>query len=528
MALTKVSYSMIQDPTGADPSGVTNNAALIQSVLNDSAGGTIQITPGVYRCNSGLTVPSNTTIIGYGATLDFSSAGAITALTFGSNVKFEGIKVVGAYSGSYNVNSIGILCQGTNNSPAAPTYVIGPTLQNVEITAFGNQAIRMQYVNKATISQCRITSCGYAGVVALSSNRVNIENSYIGQISPGSSGNAYGVTITRGSGTVTVDPISVFGKVIGNTVEDITVWTAIDTHAGSDILIANNIVQNCKLGINVTDADISGTPALGPKNVVISGNEINGLATGHAILVNGALTGGATVDYAENVSVTGNTIFNGGVTATATDGAIRIRSSRNITISGNSLRRPNVNGIFAQVDNQSFNISGNIIVDPHDTTIAASCIRVGGNNNKGLISDNTFVYENASFDTFIADYSAYLAGSYTGIDIKIGTNSFVGGTSTKLVLSNFARTYTAGTTTPSVSNTDFLSISNSTPTTISNFINGVEGQVVTFYFGDSNTTINRANCSLSGGVDFTSTAQDTLTLRLFGSVWYETSRSINS
>ena len=72
-----------------------------------------------------------------------------------------------------------------------------------------------------------------------------------------------------------------------------------------------------------------------------------------------------------------------------------------------------------------------------------------------------------------------------------------------------------------------MEIANASPTTITNFTNAYEGQVITLTFADANTTINRANAFLAGGVNFTSTASDTLVLKKLGSGWYEISRSLN-
>jgi hypothetical protein len=89
-------------------------------------------------------------------------------------------------------------------------------------------------------------------------------------------------------------------------------------------------------------------------------------------------------------------------------------------------------------------------------------------------------------------------------------------------------TYTNGSTTPSVSGISFLSISNSSATSITNFTGAVNGQIITLQFGDSNTTITRNNAYLSLGINFTSTANDTITLIYLSSLWYEVSRSINA
>ena len=89
-------------------------------------------------------------------------------------------------------------------------------------------------------------------------------------------------------------------------------------------------------------------------------------------------------------------------------------------------------------------------------------------------------------------------------------------------------TYTDGATTPSVAGVSFLYIANTSATTITNFTGGVSGQVITLIFSNANTTINRSNAYLSLGVNFVSTARDTLTLIYYGVLWYEVSRSVNS
>lgn len=88
--------------------------------------------------------------------------------------------------------------------------------------------------------------------------------------------------------------------------------------------------------------------------------------------------------------------------------------------------------------------------------------------------------------------------------------------------------YTDGDATPSVSNGSLMLVANSSPTSITNFDDGVSGQIIVLKFEDSNTTITRDNAYLAGGTNFTSTAHDTLTLIKLSSFWFEVSRSANS
>ena len=91
-------------------------------------------------------------------------------------------------------------------------------------------------------------------------------------------------------------------------------------------------------------------------------------------------------------------------------------------------------------------------------------------------------------------------------------------------------TYTQGDTTPTVLGVSHMYVTNTVSTSITNFTNAVNGQILTLIFNDSNTTITRNNAYLFGGLNFTSTANDTLTLIYSApnSSWYEVCRSLNA
>lgn len=122
-------------------------------------------------------------------------------------------------------------------------------------------------------------------------------------------------------------------------------------------------------------------------------------------------------------------------------------------------------------------------------------------------------------------------------DLSRGSGTFSRGTSSggtqtisKLNLTSFANvgTYTAADTTPSVADTEVLPIANSGAISITTFDDGTAGQRIILQFADANTTIvHGATVKLSGGSNFTSTANDTMTLVLVSSVWYEVARSVN-
>jgi hypothetical protein len=130
-------------------------------------------------------------------------------------------------------------------------------------------------------------------------------------------------------------------------------------------------------------------------------------------------------------------------------------------------------------------------------------------------------------DTYIIESSANVVDIVTDNTTRFRTSD--GGT--MIAWLQREGSYTPGDTTPSVRGCSFLSITNASPTTITNLDGPAEnGQVVTLFFNDSNTTINRDNALLAGGSNFTGSASDTLTLRYISasSVWVELCRSVNS
>jgi hypothetical protein len=130
-------------------------------------------------------------------------------------------------------------------------------------------------------------------------------------------------------------------------------------------------------------------------------------------------------------------------------------------------------------------------------------------------------------DTYIIESSANVVDIVTDNTTRFRTSD----EGTMIAWLQREGSYTPGDTTPSVRGCSFLSITNASPTTITNLDGpAANGQVVTLFFNDSNTTINRDAALLAGGSNFTGSASDTLTLRYISasSVWVELCRSVNS
>ena len=83
-------------------------------------------------------------------------------------------------------------------------------------------------------------------------------------------------------------------------------------------------------------------------------------------------------------------------------------------------------------------------------------------------------------------------------------------------------TFVAGDTTPSVAGGTVFKTANVSPTTITMFDSGVEGQVIWVLVNDTQTTIDFTGTNLKGntGADWTPTTGDTLQAVFISPNWY--------
>jgi len=145
-----------------------------------------------------------------------------------------------------------------------------------------------------------------------------------------------------------------------------------------------------------------------------------------------------------------------------------------------------------------------------------------------LAAYNGFKFRKVRYLTIInSEYSNTLDAF--DIDDASSTNARLINVAFPHATGKLPNTYTAADTTPSVLGSDYLVLTNGGAVTITDLDVILEnGKVVTLIFTDGNTTIqDGSNFQLSGGANFTGSANDTLTLRYYDGVWYEMCRSVN-
>lgn len=90
----------------------------------------------------------------------------------------------------------------------------------------------------------------------------------------------------------------------------------------------------------------------------------------------------------------------------------------------------------------------------------------------------------------------------------------------------FQANYSSGDTSPSIYRKNFIVITNSGATNITTFDDGIEGQLISLFFSDGNTTLvhNASYIVLSGAANFTSATGNVMQLIYKNGVFYEVSR----
>jgi hypothetical protein len=449
-AQAKMRESVSVKDFGATGDGVTDDTAAIQAALtaagaNDAA---VIFPFGEYLVTSGLNVPANVKIEGNNSTVKTNSAFNLFTFADGGGIS-NTILIGSVLAGVYSAASSAIKASGTNNHPAAPTYIAGPIVENCTINNFGYMGVSLAYVKEAKIKNNKMLNIGYAGVGGVSCNDTIVDGNTITAVTPGSpGGDAYGIFIDRENGLAeTSDPRSYRCIITNNIVKNVTVsfgsnGQGIDTHAGVDFVIDGNVVQDCQYGIFITSSVIGALgQQLGALRCVVSNNTISGGNTGYGIMVNGANNGGVLVEHTRDCVISGNTISGFGSAGDVSIGALQLQWTKDTIVSGNIIKNSRVNCVNLNGPNIGVNISGNIFIDPFDNAVTSpACIRVRSDDNRGYIGNNTYRYENGALGTYVATNSIRIESSLTSLDIDFGRSAFQGIDATHL-------TFTALTTT---------------------------------------------------------------------------------
>lgn len=389
--------------------GTTNMATAVQAAF-DSGALVIGEVGTTYYCGSTtIDVPTGARASLYGVAFTRTGTGTAFFDVVGNDVVIAGAEIVGAGNGAATTSS-DVLIRFAGASAAS--YASKLTLRDCYIREGGFYGVRCDFAQDILVTGCRFDQIAYNACEGRSVTRMNVLVNTFTDIGPGSSGNAYAASMTRTSGAgLATYPRSKDCKIIGNTVDGVTIWEAFDTHGGDGIVISDNTIRNCLYGINV-GPDTADSVA--PLNCVVSGNTI---ISGTLSSDPGRAIGSGGYDAsnkASNIVVIGNTIVGYGANSNS-EGAIMFQYTDGLVIADNIIEDSRASGVCLLQDNDEFAVTGNSIRGIRNGVANAAGINIRNTTQTGHIADN---YINAT-----AEIGIYIANTNTGV--SFGRNRIV-------------------------------------------------------------------------------------------------------
>jgi Right handed beta helix region len=495
---------------GAIGDGAANDTAAVQAAMNAGARD-VYCEAGTFLVDS-VTIPATVHRFSGPCTLKQRSANRNTlSVVKPSGLVVEGLSLQGLPGRDIAANNNGIFVSGGSNI----------LIQAITCTGYQQNCVWIEKASDVTVD--RVLGYGVAkGVQFRGVRRGAITNSVFRDTGLPSTTFTIAIYLESSSGHD-------FGfctdiRIANNLVVNYVNSQAIEVHAGQRITITGNIATNVMMGISLNAAVAGDTIS----DIAISGNTIHGTSTGFD-----GPTGGAGIQAvgfdarhpATNVAIVSNTVRNmNGVLLDPSTGAVQAHEADNVTIVGNTIHSTAGNGIVVGPAARGVLVGQNKVSNVTTAKGGSAGILVNGTGSSGAIVDNWVRGATDGVRLGADNYPSLIIerNSFTSI-----THRYV---NARHAVTEGVGVYTAGATAPDVANgaIRFFVIANPRPTTISDFTNGVEGQTLRLQFADSNTTINRAHVMLSGGVNFTGTANAILTLVRQGAYWREVSRVMNN
>lgn len=527
---------------GAVGDGVNNDTTGVQGALSMNM--PTYFPAGTYLCGA-LTLTNNGAYL-YGddptvSVIHFGTLGASTkGLTASVNdLMIEKLGFRGPAAATYVANEDLIYAAGASTSNRLERI----TIRNCEFKNVGSRGILIYFANKINISENYFHDIGYAAAMFSSCNQGNFDKNIVADITPGTSGNMYGVSITHDSSLWpydrTTSPYSQTWNVTGNIVTNVA-WEGIDFHGAIDANIIGNQVYETKNGI-AAGSGSGGSAQYGGLNVNIIGNVISTLSL-YTNLGPGITVNGGTSNTTRNVTISYNHIVGKGLTNFLTTGAISALRCTSLNIIGNTIE--NWAGVGMNIvgpGSSDIKLIGNSIKQlafPTDPD-AYAIYNTGTETNNTVILSGNMVMANGGtaarigYGFPLATTRPYASGNNflaaTSSQFSGPSNNYLQGDNQKGII-----TATDGDTTPSVYGfipglTGLLISANTAPTTVTQFDDAIQGQeIIVINTTANDLTITRANAYLMGGTNAVIRQHDAIRLIKYGSLWYELSRSENN
>ena len=496
---------------GAVSDASTDDAAAIRSAIAAaSAGGTVFLPAGIYRVNSPLTLSSDIVLEGSGhsslLSLGANTNRGVISVSSANNVRITNLALVGNASVFTGTGNIGI-------SGATGGYY-NIAIDNVSIDSFAGDGISMlataggSRATNISIINCSIRSTGAHGIVCQDAvDNVRITNSDVQDWGLGVE-DRIGIVIGRSASNQIVANNHIFSTNTG--AQQGTSVHGISVDSTEKATIVGNTVNGC-VGYGIECGFIHGGTIFGNvvyqptrAGIALSGNGVkvnkflavnsNSILSGNNQGIYGFVTAASGTSH-EDITINSNVVRG------CRNIGIQLEHIKNFTCNDNVVSNCSLSGIYLTTHERGV-VTGNRLSGNNTANNAAHgglrILTTAADSTKSIMVRNNYVTDSNQHDRF-----------YTEGGTLISERNI------------------AGAATPSVALEDGYRITNASNTTITNFLDGHEGQIITLQFVDSNTTVKYTNnvIELSGAADFSPTADDTLTLRNIAGVWVEVSRT---
>lgn len=389
----------------------TNDLAAVQAAFNSSK--LVHATVGdVFNCGTGtVNVPAHSRAMLHGVKLHTDVAGATFLNITGDDVEIHGVEIEGR--GNASTAAVDVLVNFSGTSSAS--YREGLKLIDCHLHSSGFYGVYSQFGSNVEIRGCVIEHVGYAAVMALSAANWIVNENRIDDVSPGSSGNAYGIAFTRdgSSGSLATYPASIDCQACNNLIQNVPSWEGLDTHGGQRITFSGNTIISCALGINVGPVP---SINLAPADIVITNNIIHAGSTG-ANAYRGIGSGGTATSRAARIVCSGNVLSDFGRTFgsnTLDDGAVMFQHTDALIISGNIIGNSRSNAICMAADNQNFLVNDNVVRYLLGLVSSSAGVNIRSSAQTGRVADN---YIDAT-----AQHALSIAA---GSDVMFGQNKLI-------------------------------------------------------------------------------------------------------
>lgn len=524
---------------GAAGDNTADDTSAIQAAISSlTAGGTVYFPAGTYKCDTTLTISnSNVRLEGVGresAKLRFTTIGTNTnAITISANnVTIVDLSIQGPQAGTYLANANGIYGNGTSSNNLSRIRI-----EDCEIFNFGDYAIELNFCDNTSVCRNYIHDSGYMGLHLRSCTTGLIDSNVIDNITPGTSSNMYGISVSHtstgyNSGLPANEKAATNHFCIGINITNNEVsrvaWEGIDAHGGFEINVSNNRIYATRQGIAVSSSSGDATNYAGWSNIIrgniIDARNKDGTVSGYENLQYGINVNGfssANVKNNRRVIVSENIIYGKGIINDASVGAIQAYGVTHGIISNNIIESWGGTAIVLAAAS-TISVCGNMLggaVSSSDT--AKQCIRwhtgageltlTGNTHSPGALNNAAYgFYSNVACVTYpdgtnlaLTTSGNSFAQASTGIELSGSYLSTDGGTNyaaPQLTASNTV--IDISRLTGSVVN---VYLSADSPVTVTSILgSGLQGQIVIFQNTSANAiTFTRSYAYLSGSTNQT-------------------------